>query len=174
MKALSLWQPWATLVALGLKRIETRSWSTQYRGGLAIHAAQRAPTVQDLRAIPPAVLMLLADAGIHSTAQLPRGCYVALAELVDVLEMTPAVIRRVRREGRFEVDLGDWRPGRHAWLLQSVRALNPPRAARGRQGLFDAPEDLDENLAAPRVTDRGRIVLPLPLDAGQRPRRGAR
>lgn len=40
MKALTLTQPWATLVAIGLKRIETRSWSTPYRGPLAIHAAK--------------------------------------------------------------------------------------------------------------------------------------
>ncbi len=39
MKALTVWQPWATLVAIGAKRIETRSWSTSYRGPLAIHAA---------------------------------------------------------------------------------------------------------------------------------------
>lgn len=45
MKALTLWQPWASLVALGAKRIETRSWSTTYRGPLAIHAAARKPEV---------------------------------------------------------------------------------------------------------------------------------
>lgn len=39
MKALTLWQPWASLVALGVKTVETRSWSTPYRGPLAIHAA---------------------------------------------------------------------------------------------------------------------------------------
>lgn len=39
MKALTLTQFWASAVALGLKRIETRSWRTSYRGPLAIHAA---------------------------------------------------------------------------------------------------------------------------------------
>jgi hypothetical protein len=43
MKALTLWQPWASLIALGAKTIETRSWSTKYRGPLAIHAAKRRP-----------------------------------------------------------------------------------------------------------------------------------
>lgn len=38
MKALTLHQPWASLIAVGVKRIETRSWSTSYRGPLAIHA----------------------------------------------------------------------------------------------------------------------------------------
>ena len=41
MKTLTLLQPWATLVALEAKRIETRSWYTTYRGPLAIHAARR-------------------------------------------------------------------------------------------------------------------------------------
>ena len=39
MKVLTLTQPWATLVAIGAKRIETRSWATKYRGPLLIHAA---------------------------------------------------------------------------------------------------------------------------------------
>ena len=43
MKAITLRQPWASLVALGVKAIETRSWSTRYRGPLAIHAAARQP-----------------------------------------------------------------------------------------------------------------------------------
>lgn len=45
VRALTLWQPWASLVALGLKRIETRSWSTPYRGRLLIHAAAKVPTI---------------------------------------------------------------------------------------------------------------------------------
>jgi activating signal cointegrator 1 len=50
MKALSLWQPWATLVAIGAKRLETRGyWPYAYRGDLAIHAARR--WTQELRAL---------------------------------------------------------------------------------------------------------------------------
>jgi hypothetical protein len=40
IKAISLWQPWASLMALGLKRHETRHWPTAYRGPIAIHAAK--------------------------------------------------------------------------------------------------------------------------------------
>lgn len=43
MKALTLHQPWASLVALGVKTIETRSWSTKYRGQLVIHAGRSLP-----------------------------------------------------------------------------------------------------------------------------------
>ena len=41
MKALSLWQPWASLIAAGVKKVETRHWPTAYRGPIAIHAAKR-------------------------------------------------------------------------------------------------------------------------------------
>lgn len=47
MKTLTLWQPWATLVALLVKLVETRSWATSYRGPVAIHAAKRLPAVPD-------------------------------------------------------------------------------------------------------------------------------
>lgn len=40
MKALTIYQPWATLIAIGAKHIETRSWSTKYRGPLAVHAGK--------------------------------------------------------------------------------------------------------------------------------------
>jgi hypothetical protein len=49
VKALTLWQPWASLVALGVKSIETRSWSTSYRGPLAIHASKRPADQSNLR-----------------------------------------------------------------------------------------------------------------------------
>jgi hypothetical protein len=41
MKIFTLWQPWATFIALNLKQFETRHWGTSYRGKLAIHAAKR-------------------------------------------------------------------------------------------------------------------------------------
>ena len=47
MKALTLHQPWASLIAIGAKKIETRSWATSYRGPLAIHAAVRKPDMNE-------------------------------------------------------------------------------------------------------------------------------
>ncbi len=43
MRCITLTQPWATLVAIGAKTIETRSWGTKYRGELAVHAAKGFP-----------------------------------------------------------------------------------------------------------------------------------
>jgi hypothetical protein len=41
MKAITIWQPWASLLACGAKQYETRSWKTDYRGPIAIHAAKK-------------------------------------------------------------------------------------------------------------------------------------
>ena len=43
MKALTIRQPWASLFALGIKQMETRSWDTKYRGPVAIHAGLAMP-----------------------------------------------------------------------------------------------------------------------------------
>ncbi len=47
MKAITIWQPWATLLAIGAKKYETRGWTTKYRGPIAIHAAAKKPPNQN-------------------------------------------------------------------------------------------------------------------------------
>lgn len=91
MKALTLWQPWASLVALGVKSIETRSWSTPYRGQLAIHAAKTRPKtyamqVGDYRCVPlNDGRWSLVHAGSGHVAILPFGQVLAIATLADVV-----------------------------------------------------------------------------------------
>lgn len=96
---MSCHQPWASLIARGRKNIETRSWSTRYRGPLAIHAAQRRPEVglavggyrvSRPRAPKDAPFSLWFHAvengrgGQHAVA-LPLGAVVATCELTDVV-----------------------------------------------------------------------------------------
>lgn len=105
MKILTLTQPWASLVALGAKHIETRSWSTSYRGPIAIHAGaglgafgtkpveQRAaffklcysePFVTVLAPLIRRMRMVAKLAIPHYDADLlPRGKIIAVADLVD-------------------------------------------------------------------------------------------
>jgi hypothetical protein len=105
--ALTIHQPYASMIVDRRKRIETRTWPTWYRGLLAIHAAKR-PRVGDL----------------------PRRAIVAVAELVDVVPVeTLTQLDPVERE------LGDYRPGRFAWRLVDVRPV-PPIECRGHQGLW--------------------------------------
>lgn len=55
MKALSIRQPWAWLIANGYKDIENRSWRTNYRGPVLIHASAAMPTWSDWVSIWPEV-----------------------------------------------------------------------------------------------------------------------
>ena len=128
MKAISLWQPWASYIAVGMKRFETRHWSTSYRGPLAIHAAKRRLTEDEQ--------YLLEDYPLPAPV-FPLGAIVATCELVDCIRMTDALI--ANRERR-ELCLGNWEPGRFAWALIDVIALSAPIPMRGRQGLFDLDE----------------------------------
>lgn len=89
MKAITLWQPWASLLACGAKKYETRSWPTNYRGTIAIHAAKK-----DIHSImislphdtQTAIYNSLYEGlEIKSGAlnKMPVGCIVATAELVN-------------------------------------------------------------------------------------------
>lgn len=105
MKAISIWQPWATLVAIGRKRVETRAWSTSYRGPIAIHAARRWDSKLSCmcRTYKPIRDALCTDLEIARRIEapeelargvdpfLPLGCIVATARLVACLP-TPRVI----------------------------------------------------------------------------------
>lgn len=153
MKAISLWQPWASAIALGYKRIETRGWSTPYRGTLAIHAAKTTVGMEMARRGTALELEhWISTFGIGRQglsglfAGLPLGAVIATCRLVDVVpaddagiqaqldEWRSAVLGRVR-----ERDFGDYRPGRFAWLLADVVPLAKPWPCRGRQKVFDVP-----------------------------------
>jgi hypothetical protein len=88
LKALTLTQPWAQLVALGAKGIETRSWKTDYRGDLAIHAAKGFPREAVLHCFEEPFRSVLQAAGIREPADLPLGAVIATAGLRDVLRIT--------------------------------------------------------------------------------------
>lgn len=153
MKALTLTQPWATLVATGAKRIETRSWSTSYRGPLAIHAGKGLGPVggrsglMDLCRREPFLTKLVA-AGYLGTPMLPLGAIVAVVELAWVVPTTwvsatgRTTVHSVAGPAEFELAdqeraFGDYTPGRYAWLLRDIRALPTPIPARGGLGLWD-------------------------------------
>jgi hypothetical protein len=147
MKAITLTQPWATLVAIGAKRIETRSWGTKYRGPLAIHAAKGWTKEAVRLVLHEPFRSVLNKAGYQIYSNLPRGCIVATCELVSVRE-----INRYRMgigwgwtgpDGtKYEFDqqercFGDYADGRRAWLLDNVQRLAEPIPARGALSLWE-------------------------------------
>jgi hypothetical protein len=149
VKAITLTQPWATLVAIGAKRIETRSWRTDYRGPLAIHAAKTYPlAARGLRYDEP-FYRALWDAGIKPDMPIPIGAVVAVCDLVSVVTTqyakTPGGIGWGAPDGRIydftltdeERAFGDYSNGRYAWLLADVRSLAEPIPAKGALGLWE-------------------------------------
>lgn len=158
MKALTLTQPYATLVALGVKRIETRGWSTDYRGWLAIHAGMNLNAVGGPRGLRS--LLRLNDPICHALRDahpglsndeictaLPRGAVIAVATLVDVVRLTAESPYRYERAvgdrvvrwelSKDEVAMGNYRPVRCLWLLADVYPLVHPAWCKGKQRLWD-------------------------------------
>lgn len=157
MKALTLWQPYASLVAEEIKLFETRSWRTNYRGPLAIHAGKRdthiRAAVHSVQSEYGFGLLwrLLKERGYSGEldaegrklidSNVPFGCVVCIVSVVDVY---PTEIIRPTLDQQ-QVELGDYRNGRFAWQLRLDMKLEPPIEARGRQGLWnwDPPPNLD-------------------------------
>jgi len=128
LKAVTLTQPWASAIALGHKRIETRSWGPHYRGPIAIHAATALPLYARRFAETERALG-------RCPARLPLGAIVATAELVDVLPTQEALARGL--VSALERLYGDFSAGRFAWFLANVTALAIPVPARGSLSLWN-------------------------------------
>lgn len=138
MRGLTVTQPWAQAIALGLKRYETRSWHTAYRGPLAIHAATNFPAYAREFAATE-----LANGRLP--ARFPTGAIVALCELVEchpARSVVPSI-------GAVERLYGDFSDRRFAWKLRLVREfLAAPVPARGMLGLWAVPDELAARLTA--------------------------
>ena len=131
MRAISLWQPWATAIALGVKRVETRHWSTNYTGRLAIHAAKRYDKEQSFFAETE-------RAAGRLPARIPLGAIVATATLMGC-RRTEDVVHQL---SSIEQIYGDYEPGRFAWFLSDIVALDEPIPYKGAQGFFNIPDEL--------------------------------
>lgn len=136
MKALSLWQPWASYVAHGVKKIETRSWGTEYRGYLAIHSAKI--WKQDQRLIHRSIYEKLPDnCRRYFLGDPPRGFVLCVVKLLDCYEMTHEIVENCKENHPLEYAVGDWQVGRFAWLLEHVETLKKGIKVRGHQRLFN-------------------------------------
>lgn len=145
MKTLSLLQPWATLVADGAKKVETRSWKTDYRGLLGIHASKGFPkggkkAFDQLCATEPfrgilrfRLNRLMAVFSAHEFLEryMPMGALIATCTLIDCVKIPPH-----RPPPEPELSFGDYSPGRYAWYLENVKTFRPI-PTKGKLGLWD-------------------------------------
>ena len=154
MKALSLHEPWATLIAIGKKSIETRSWRPpDYLIGkrIAIHAAKRKPdhsTLQalmgDFELLPRGYQRQPLTRCVFPNDLRPSGAIVATAVLKETHQVQQVLSKnKIYSEseniGRLIlVDLyGDFSPGRWLWILTDIEKVDPPIPAMGHQGLWE-------------------------------------
>jgi len=136
MKALSLTQPWATLVVTGRKQFETRSWSTGTRERIAIHAS---------KGMPGWAKDAAREFGLDHEA-LPRGAIIGFVTIVRC-----SAVESVRDTlSEYELAYGDYSDGRYAWLLDAPEQIQPVPMS-GALGLWPVP-----SLPA---TDLARITL---------------
>ncbi len=144
MRAISLWQPWASAISLGAKIFETRHWDTKYRGPIAIHAAQRLRIGEINRLLQDErwqrALNMLVGVSPRGQGQrpveirdIPFGAIVCTAMLTDVIP-TENMTGKEWPSGHFDI-FGDYSPGRFAWKIEDVNRIEPIYC-KGSQSFF--------------------------------------
>jgi hypothetical protein len=136
MKVLSLLQPWATLVVMGVKKIETRSWRSAYRGELLIHASSGKKASILVTELP-------FKKYIPDFASLPFSAIIGKVVLDDIvpveqLYLSDAHLNTLTLE---EKAFGDYTKGRYAWLISDSVEFKKPVFTRGALGLWQCNSD---------------------------------
>lgn len=151
IRGLSLMQPWTSLVALGHKRFETRSWTTNCRGWLALHASKGYPVwAQEMTDLPEFTAVL-------PNAPMVTGAIIAVVRLTDVISTNDitrddTIAAPAQRAGTWffpstELLFGDYSPNRFAWRLEDVVQVEPI-PCRGALGLWPLPPDIESRVLA--------------------------
>lgn len=168
MRLISLHEPWATLIALQFKRVESRDWETRYRGPLAIHASKHGMSLQDTQDICSNPIFWNAlqayqpfrdSTRSHNpdtvskkamiSAFPNRGKIVAIVDLVgcwraDTFETRyPGSMTTAERAfGNYEsIDFDTKRP-RFGWMTKHIFTVTEPVPFVSRQGLVDVPNEI--------------------------------
>ena len=140
MRAITLYQPWASLIAHGVKTVETRSWPPPRAALgclLAIHAGKRiAPPV----ALNPDTETAIANLyGERWRQEAPTGAVLAVTRLVSAVQVMGvdgeiAVCGSGSVVQRIAIDpYGDFAPGRWLWMLEDVEPIEPQTATGGQR-----------------------------------------
>ncbi len=135
MKAYTVYQPYAYATVAGLKHYETRPRRTNIRGRVAVHAAKADLHVGGIAA----ALVRDACTGKAENArpfQFAFGAVIGTVEIVDCVPVEEIVNTLSERERV----LGDYSPGRFAWVLQNPVMFDEPFPARGQQGWWEWDE----------------------------------
>lgn len=128
MKVVSIIEPWASLIKEKVKYIETRSWKTNYRGKIYIHASLKKVPKKDERINK--LVNLLKD------KDFKYGHIIAEATLVDCIYMDEEFLNKIK-ENKQEYICGEYSLGRYAWILDDIKELSKPIPAKGNLGIWN-------------------------------------
>lgn len=150
MKGLTLIQPYATLMALGLKKVETRSWKAHYRGPVAIHASQGFPrSYRVLVHSEPFLTALKPYLGAWRHNDCERGRVVAVGNLIEIIPTEDLVTGMAGAWlGQRERAFGDYSPRRYGWIFDDMRPLTQSIPWSGARLLWEVPAALEEKIYA--------------------------
>lgn len=125
MKVLSIKEPYASLISCGVKKIETRSWKTNYRGELYIHASlgKSYPSSKMLKFI----------------SHTKPGYILCKVKLVDCIYMTKEYVEQMKKDNPTEYLCGDYQEGRYAWVLEQIEPVEP-FFVKGHLGIWNYDE----------------------------------
>lgn len=142
MKALTVWQPYASLLVMGLKEYETRGWETKYRGPLIIHAAKLNDNARkdDI----DRVVTVLREHGMDKEAEaLFEACGRSFGCAVGVVDLTGC---SAMMDGGtvLENAVGYFGEGRFGWKCDNPRMFASPIQVPGKQGLWNPSQELIE------------------------------
>lgn len=126
MKVISIQEPYGSLILKGHKKIETRSWKTNYRGELYIHTSSK---IFNNSIVDNAYKYI-------DKKDLIFGSIICRAKLVDCIEMTDEFIKTIDSK---ELELGVYEVGRYAWILEDIEAINPIKT-RGKLNIWEYKE----------------------------------
>ena len=150
--ALSLIQPWASLVACGVKLHETRGWAVPSTRKIPFRMAIHASASKVERALPLSLLQLCARLFGNDWAMiLPRGKILAIVTVV-ACDKAHEIVHRLRGEDAL---CGNFARGRWAWGMAEIEKLEEPIAARGALGLWEWDEGGTGAVPAPA---QGRLI----------------
>lgn len=128
-RVISLTQPWATFIMVGLKNYETRSWQTKYRGSLLIHATRETDESYCSR---PEIDALIKQYNITS---FPNGVLLGECRLLNCYK-TEFTVNKMTKQ---ELLVGDFGDRRYAWEFNDYSeriVFDNPISVRGNMGLW--------------------------------------
>ena len=127
MKVLSLKEPFATLIMDKDKMIETRSFKTNYRGELYIHASLGNVDIKDRVDL----LHLVGERSMHN------GYIICKCKLVDCIYMSSSFVEDMKKNNYKEYICGVYEEGRYAWVLSDIQVLDEFIPAKGKLGIWN-------------------------------------